>query len=69
MLAAFAQLRQANCRFIVAGRLHEGAFLTLDDLNPPAQIADLFLKLPSELFRMDISSSELRARAAAEQSS
>ncbi len=60
--AALDRLRDAGCRFIVAGRLVGGRFHTLADLALPPAYADLFSAIPEELFRGDISSTELRAR-------
>mgnify|MGYP001807429775 CR=1 FL=1 len=53
---------------MVAGRRDgaSGRFLTLADVSVPTQMADLFpLGLTEADFRMDISSTELRQRAAA----
>jgi hypothetical protein len=61
MLAAFAEIHQHGCRFLVAGRLVDGRFLTLDDLALPQPLRDLFAAIPSARFREDISSSEIRA--------
>ncbi|MCU0495107.1 MAG: hypothetical protein MUD01_26260 [Chloroflexaceae bacterium] len=62
MLAALGQVRAAGCRFLVAGRVAEGRFLTLADIALPPAVADLFSPIPESHFRMDISSTELRAR-------
>ncbi|NTW03311.1 MAG: hypothetical protein HGA19_18895 [Oscillochloris sp.] len=57
---AFDHIRGAGCRFLVAGRLVAGRFLTLADLRIPAGYADLVAPIPEHLFRADISSTELR---------
>lgn len=62
MRAAFDAIRAAQCRFLVAGRLHNGRFQTLADLDVPADLADLLQALPEDAFRQDISSTELRNR-------
>ncbi|MCX7858957.1 MAG: hypothetical protein N2385_02600 [Chloroflexus sp.] len=67
MNAAFAAIAAANCRFFVAGRLIDGRFHTLADLTLPAGYEQLFIPVPEHLFRRDISSTELRARAANQQ--
>ena len=54
-----ARVRAAGGRFLVAGRAGEDGFRTIDDLAIPAEFAELFEPLPS--FRMDVSSTELRA--------
>lgn len=64
--AALATLRAQGCRLLVAGRLDGSRFATLDDLPVPPAYRDLFVAIPEALFRADISSTELRARAAQE---
>lgn len=56
---AMRRIRTAGSRFLVAGRAGEDGFRTLDDLNVPAELEDLFEPLPA--FRLDLSSTELRA--------
>jgi hypothetical protein len=71
MALEFERLRAANCRFAVAGRLDQGdgEFKTLEDVDVPRVLRDmdLFVAIPESAFRADISSSELRERARAEQ--
>lgn len=62
MHAALAEIGQRGCSFLVAGRLHEGAYHTLADVPIPPQFRHLFAAIPTDRFRMDISSTELRAR-------
>lgn len=63
MLAALAHIRAQGCRFLVAGRKEKnGIFSTLADIVIPNGFADLFDSIPSDLFRLDISSSQLRAK-------
>jgi hypothetical protein len=57
---ALDHLRAAGCRFLVAGRLASGRFLTLADLTIPAGYADIAEPIPERLFRADISSTQLR---------
>ena len=66
MLAAFAAIAAANCRFFVAGRQIDGRFYTLADLTLPVAYAQLFTPIPEDLFRRDISSTQLRERAASQ---
>ncbi|QBG47488.1 hypothetical protein EGM51_08825 [Verrucomicrobia bacterium S94] len=47
-------------RFIVAGRLHNGVFQSLEHVDIPKGFEELFIPVPEELFRADISSTELR---------
>ncbi|MDE0447966.1 MAG: hypothetical protein OXH96_14980, partial [Spirochaetaceae bacterium] len=68
MDAALAALAEHGCRLLVAGRRSGGErYLTLRDLAPriPAAHRGLFCELPEALFRRDISSTEVRSRAAA----
>jgi Cytidylyltransferase-like len=61
MADALARFRAANCRFLTAGRVDgDGRFIGLRDLALPDAYSDLFQDLPESLFRMDLSSSELR---------
>jgi hypothetical protein len=57
--AALAQIAARGCRFIVAGRLADGQFRRLVDLQLPAVLRDMFVELPN--FRCDVSSTELRS--------
>ena len=65
MDAALTHLEKFGCRFLVAGRQSQekgdGRFLTLGDIDLPQEYRNLFEALPEEVFRQDISSSELRA--------
>ena len=63
MAVALDELAGGRCRFWVAGRLHRGVYQTLGDMNLPQAYAALFAAIPEGEFRMDISSTELRARA------
>jgi nicotinamide mononucleotide (NMN) deamidase PncC len=57
---ALAAIRAHGCRFLVAGRLADGAFATLRDLAIPHGFEDLFLELPESAFRVDLSSTAIR---------
>jgi len=62
MLRALEEIRQRGCRFLVAGRVDaEGRFLGLEDLMIPARMRDLFQPIPASQFRLDVSSTALRA--------
>jgi hypothetical protein len=60
--AALAAIAAQGCRLLVAGRLVDGRFRTLDELPLPPEHAGLFVAIPEQLFRIDISSTELRER-------
>lgn len=62
MNEAFAAVRRAGCHFLVAGRLMDGRFLTLNDLDIPDAFRYLSEGFSEEAFRVDLSSTELRAR-------
>jgi nicotinamide mononucleotide (NMN) deamidase PncC len=61
---ALDSIRRRNCRFLVAGRCNqEGAFIGLNDLLIPTAYSDLFSAIPSDAFRVDLSSTLLRQTA------
>lgn len=63
--AALTRIRERGCRFLVAGRISKsGTFQTIDALEVPTSFFDLFVGLPESAFRVDMSSTELRARTA-----
>jgi hypothetical protein len=65
MRTALQTIRARGCRFLVAGRLDkQGIYRGLADIELPASYADLFEAIPEELFRLDISSTQLRASGA-----
>lgn len=59
--AMLAHFKELDTRFVVAGRLHEEAFQTLENLRIPAGFEELFIPVPATAFREDISSTEIRA--------
>jgi nicotinic acid mononucleotide adenylyltransferase len=62
MARALAAIRARGCRFLVAGRVDQtGAFRSLEDVSLPAEFSDLFTAIPAATFRLDISSTQLRA--------
>lgn len=61
MHAALEQIGEAGCDFLVAGRVHGAAFIDPDGLAIPDRYAELFRALPATEFRVDLSSSEIRA--------
>lgn len=63
MLASVRRIRDQGCRFLVACRVDaRGKYWRLRDLPIPAGLHDLFAEIDPERFRVDLSSSELRAR-------
>jgi hypothetical protein len=53
-------IREAGCRFLVAGRWIAGRFQTLSEIGLPPRHAGLFEELSADEFRCDLSSTELR---------
>lgn len=62
--AAFEHVRAHGCRFLVAGRLDDGHFRTLRDLDLPPIARAIMIELPELSFRVDISSTAIRERLA-----
>ncbi len=65
MRTALHELRSLGARFVVAGRLEEGRFLQLRDLVLPPEAEGLFEAIPADELRVDVSSTELRAKRSA----
>lgn len=66
MRAALAEIRDRGNRFLVAGRVEDGAFRELPELAIPQGFEDLFQAIPARLFRHDMSSTAIRAALQAE---
>jgi hypothetical protein len=63
---ALATVRRQGCRFLVAGRADaQGGFTELEHLPLPEGHRDLFAPIGGELFRVDLSSTELRGERSA----
>jgi hypothetical protein len=60
MSDALAAIREAGCRFLVAGRWIAGRFQTLSEIGLPGRHASLFEELTAAEFRCDVSSTGLR---------
>ena len=64
MHLALEEIGNSGSRFLVAVRLDAaGRVRTLNEIAVPRRYADLFTEIPEHRFRLDISSSEIRARA------
>jgi hypothetical protein len=61
MRAALQEIRGHGSRFLVAGRLVGERFVELAQAEIPEEFRDLFMAIPCEMFRKDVSSTELRA--------
>jgi hypothetical protein len=64
MMAAMRTVREHNCYFVVGGRLRAGEWVDLASVDIPEEIRDMFVPIPQSLFRVDISSTEIRERRA-----
>lgn len=63
LAGALEHLRERRCSFLVAGRATEdGAFHSLDERSLPEKARGLFKPIPEEVFRLDLSSSDIRRR-------
>ena len=70
MHAALEEIGGAGGHFLVAVRIDaEGRLVTLRDIAVPGRYSDLFTEIPEQRFRMDTSSSAIRARRSEEGSS
>lgn len=57
---AIEEIRSHHCRFLVFGRLVHSRFLECHDVAIPPRLTEICQPVPSEEFRADISSTELR---------
>ncbi|MYD50939.1 MAG: hypothetical protein F4W93_05575 [Dehalococcoidia bacterium] len=60
MRKALLSIAQLGGRFLVAGRLDNGIFRTLEDVPVPGEFRDMFESISEHRFRRDISSTHLR---------
>jgi hypothetical protein len=63
MQTALAEIANTGCTFLVAVRIDAaGRVRALSDVPVPRRFVDLFAEIPEHHFRVDTSSSEIRAR-------
>ncbi|XP_021749367.1 uncharacterized protein LOC110715091 isoform X1 [Chenopodium quinoa] len=62
MIEVLLKCKNTGCTFIVGGRNVDGVFKVLEDIDVPDVLKDMFIPIPADKFRMDISSTELRKR-------
>ncbi|MBA0738817.1 hypothetical protein Gogos_012138, partial [Gossypium gossypioides] len=60
MIETLSGCKRTGCTFIVAGRKVDSTFKVLEDFDVPEVLKDMFVPIPAERFRMDISSTEIR---------
>jgi hypothetical protein len=66
MREALVRIQHQGCRFLVAGRVQDGHYLSLETLPIPTEFEELFEGLSEEEFRCDLSSTELRRQQRSE---
>ncbi|GAB2297011.1 hypothetical protein Dimus_031115 [Dionaea muscipula] len=60
MIQILLRCKNTGCTFLVGGRNVDGVFLVVDDIEIPDVLKDMFISIPAEKFRVDISSTEIR---------
>ncbi|KAK8957711.1 hypothetical protein KSP39_PZI001324 [Platanthera zijinensis] len=60
MLEILLGCKSSGCLFLVGGRMVDGVFMVLEDLVIPEELKDMFISIPQEKFRIDVSSTEIR---------
>ncbi|GMH01919.1 hypothetical protein Nepgr_003758 [Nepenthes gracilis] len=60
MIEILLRCKNTGCTFLVGGRNVDGIFKVLEDIDIPDVLKDMFISIPAEKFRMDISSTEIR---------
>ncbi|KAG0456402.1 hypothetical protein HPP92_024190 [Vanilla planifolia] len=60
MLEILHGCKSSGSRFLVGGRMVDGVFKVLEDFDVPQELNDMFISIPADRFRMDISSTEIR---------
>ncbi|KAL4611825.1 hypothetical protein ACB092_08G153800 [Castanea dentata] len=60
MLEILIGCKKTGCIFLVGGRNVDGAFKVLEDFDIPEELRDMFISIPEDKFRVDISSTDLR---------
>lgn len=67
MVESLQGIAALGCDFLVAGRLVDGHYHTLDEVKLPPEVASAFRALPESKFRADVSSTELRRQLQSKQ--
>jgi hypothetical protein len=62
MVKALSYIRDRGCRFLVAGRVDNGTFRSLSDVDIPVGFENMMSSIPENKFRVDMSSTKLRAK-------
>ncbi|KAF3781639.1 hypothetical protein EJ110_NYTH36416 [Nymphaea thermarum] len=62
MVETLVVCKKDGCIFLVGGRNVNGVFKVLEDFPMPSELKGLFVSIPEEKFRLDISSTEIREK-------
>ncbi|KAL8228979.1 hypothetical protein R6Q57_013879 [Mikania cordata] len=62
MIETLLGCKRTGSTFLVGGRNMDGVFKVLGDFDIPNELKEMFISIPVDKFRMDISSTELRKR-------
>ncbi|KAG7016735.1 hypothetical protein SDJN02_21845 [Cucurbita argyrosperma subsp. argyrosperma] len=60
MLEILLRIKNTGATFLVGGRNINGIFKVLEDVEIPQELRDMFISIPADKFRMDISSTQIR---------
>ncbi len=60
LIRSLDYIKKMRCQFLVAGRYNGKSFQTLSNIAIPGEFESLFFPIPEDVFRIDISSSDLR---------
>jgi len=60
LIKSLDYIKKMRCQFLVAGRYNGKSFQTLSNMAIPREFQSLFIPISEDVFRIDISSSDLR---------
>jgi hypothetical protein len=60
LIRSLDYIKKMRCQFLVAGRYNGKSFQALSNIAIPSEFESLFFPIPEDVFRIDISSSDLR---------
>ncbi|XP_042441712.1 uncharacterized protein LOC122026998 [Zingiber officinale] len=60
MLEVLLDCKSLGCTFLVGGRMVDGVFKVLEDFAIPEELKSMFISIPQDKFRVDVSSTEIR---------
>lgn len=63
MVEILTNCKNTGCTFLVGGRSVDGVFKVLEDFDIPELLRDMFVSIPADKFRMDVSSTDLRKKS------